>query len=195
MLLYKHTSVSWHATTLNALKMLASAILISSWASLMPTQLRGPAPNGRYAKGCRLALASGVNLRQKRGFNNMQTLQLLHFGITPKQDIIHKHGNIILKFVRFYLCKSLKRRTRAACPRWNLPYNYLMNLHKLFWKLSTDAFSKSKELSQLFPMLQSSRAKIGESVQTIHINVKCTGATWCSRYKRVRYANRDMQQK
>lgn len=60
---YLPTFVSEQATMLNLWNRRTRAILISSWASLIPTQLRGPAPNGRYTNGCRLALASGVNLR------------------------------------------------------------------------------------------------------------------------------------
>lgn len=56
------TSVSEQATMVKLWSRRARAIFISSWASLIPTQLRGPAPNGKYTNGCRLALASGVNL-------------------------------------------------------------------------------------------------------------------------------------
>lgn len=59
------TFVSAQAVMLNLRNRRTRAILISSWASLIPTQLRGPAPNGRYTKGCLLALASGVNLKIK----------------------------------------------------------------------------------------------------------------------------------
>lgn len=47
---------------LNLWKRRTRAIFISSWASLIPTQFRGPAPKGMYTNGWRLALASGVNL-------------------------------------------------------------------------------------------------------------------------------------
>lgn len=57
-----NTLVSEQATMLKLWNRRTKDILISSWASLIPTQLRGPAPNGRYTNGCRLALASGVNL-------------------------------------------------------------------------------------------------------------------------------------
>lgn len=56
------TLVSGQATRLNLRKRRTRAIFISSWASLIPTQLRGPAPKGMYTNGWRLALASGVNL-------------------------------------------------------------------------------------------------------------------------------------
>lgn len=56
------TSVSAQVIRLKVRNRRAKAIFISSWATLIPTQFRGPAPNGRYTKGCRAALASGVNL-------------------------------------------------------------------------------------------------------------------------------------
>lgn len=59
------TLVSEQATRLNLRKRRTRAILISSWASLIPTQLRGPAPKGMYTNGWRAALASGVNLENQ----------------------------------------------------------------------------------------------------------------------------------
>ena len=51
--------------------MVARAMRISSWASLIPIQFRGPIPKGRKAKGCRAALASGVCLEREKVFRMM----------------------------------------------------------------------------------------------------------------------------
>lgn len=67
-LLLHPTLVSEQAFMLKLWNRCIKAILISSWASLIPTQLRGPAPNGRYTNGCRVALASGVNLENNSMF-------------------------------------------------------------------------------------------------------------------------------
>lgn len=67
-LLLHPTLVSEQAFMLKLWNRCIKAILISSWASLIPTQLRGPAPNGRYTNGCRAALASGVNLENNSNF-------------------------------------------------------------------------------------------------------------------------------
>lgn len=67
-LLLHPTLVSEQAFMLKLWNRCIKAILISSWASLIPTQLRGPAPNGRYTNGCRAALASGVNLENNSKF-------------------------------------------------------------------------------------------------------------------------------
>lgn len=56
------TSVSGQVLNWNFCKILNRVIFISSKPIFMPMQPRGPAPKGRYAKGCRSFLASSVNL-------------------------------------------------------------------------------------------------------------------------------------
>ena len=59
----KLTSVSGVLTKLYFFNSSMIAILTSSRANLIATQLRGPKPNGMWASGGRLALSSGVNLQ------------------------------------------------------------------------------------------------------------------------------------
>lgn len=60
--LHVHTSVSGQVLNRNFCKILSRVIFVSSKPIFMPMQPRGPAPKGRYAKGCRSFLASSVNL-------------------------------------------------------------------------------------------------------------------------------------
>lgn len=56
------TSVSGQVLNRNFCKILSRVIFVSSKPIFMPMQPRGPAPKGRYAKGCRSFLPSSVNL-------------------------------------------------------------------------------------------------------------------------------------
>lgn len=60
--LHVQTSVSGQVLNLNFCKILSRVILVSNKPIFMPRQPRGPAPKGRYAKGCCSFLASSVNL-------------------------------------------------------------------------------------------------------------------------------------
>lgn len=60
--LHVQTSVSGQVLNWNFCKTLSRVIFVSSKPIFMPMQPRGPAPKGRYAKGCRSFLASSVNL-------------------------------------------------------------------------------------------------------------------------------------
>lgn len=60
--LHVQTSVSGQVLNWNFCKILSRVIFVSSKPIFMPMQPRGPAPKGRYAKGCRSFLASSVNL-------------------------------------------------------------------------------------------------------------------------------------
>lgn len=60
--LHIQTSVSGQVLNWNFCKILSRVIFVSSKPIFMPMQPRGPAPKGRYAKGCRSFLASSVNL-------------------------------------------------------------------------------------------------------------------------------------
>jgi hypothetical protein len=57
------TGVSLTAKKRNLLTIEQRAIFNSSMANLMPTQLRGPNPNGRKAYGFSLCLFSGAQLQ------------------------------------------------------------------------------------------------------------------------------------
>lgn len=84
-----NTLVSGQAKRLNLWKSRTRAIFISSWASLIPTQLRGPAPKGMYTNGWRLALASGVNLGKRVQSNHevhrlsYNNFLLYHWAVFP----------------------------------------------------------------------------------------------------------------
>ena len=56
------TSVSGALTKVYLLSSSMRAILASSRANLIPMQLRGPKPNGKWQSWGRLALSSAVNL-------------------------------------------------------------------------------------------------------------------------------------
>lgn len=60
--LHIQTSVSGQILNRNFCKTLSRVILVSSKPIFMPIQPRGPAPKGRYAKGCCSFLTSSVNL-------------------------------------------------------------------------------------------------------------------------------------
>lgn len=60
--LHVQTSVSGQVLNLNFCKILSRVIFVSNKPIFMPMQPRGPAPKGRYVKGCRCFLASSVNL-------------------------------------------------------------------------------------------------------------------------------------
>lgn len=62
VILHVQTSVSGQVLNLNFCKILSRVIFVSNKPIFMPMQPRGPAPKGRYAKGCRSFLASSVNL-------------------------------------------------------------------------------------------------------------------------------------
>lgn len=61
--LHVQTSVSGQVLNWNFCKILSRVIFVSNKPIFMPMQPRGPAPKGRYAKGCRSFLASSVNLK------------------------------------------------------------------------------------------------------------------------------------
>lgn len=60
--LHVQTSVSGQVLNRNFCKILSRVIFVSNKPIFMPRQPRGPAPKGKYAKGCRSFFASSVNL-------------------------------------------------------------------------------------------------------------------------------------
>ena len=64
--IYLHTSVLGALTKEYFFMICMSAVLASNRANLIPMQLRGPAPKGKWTIAGRLALSSGVNLQDPR---------------------------------------------------------------------------------------------------------------------------------
>lgn len=96
-LLLVQTSVSGQVLNRNICKILSRVIFVASKPIFLPIQPRGPAPKGRYAKGCRSFLASSVNLEgEKMATSSINFLFLVpyYFIHTSKVISIPLNGQI-----------------------------------------------------------------------------------------------------